>query len=102
MPATTLVDRPPVCPPAEASAAAIGDVAADRTPLHRSPVALRLGATTGVRARALALLGALARDFDEVFGLAARVTGAAATGAVTLAGTGATRGAGAAVRFGEL
>jgi hypothetical protein len=55
-----------------------------------------------VRARALALLGALARDFDEVFGLAARVTGAAATGAVTLAGTGATRGAGAAVRFGEL
>ena len=62
MPATTLLASPPDCPPAVASAVASGDAEADRTPLHRSPEALRLGVVTG--AAVFALLVVVARAFD--------------------------------------
>lgn len=49
-PSTTPLPSPPDCPPAVASAAEIGEVAADVTPLHRSLVALRVAAGAGAGA----------------------------------------------------
>lgn len=60
MPSATLVLMPVLRAPADASAAAMGDVLAEATPLHRSPVAL-LRVVAGV----LALLGAADRAVER-------------------------------------
>lgn len=60
MPTTTLDEVPAACPPADASAAASGEPAAERTPLHRSPVALRVAVAGAVFALAAAWCAFLA------------------------------------------
>lgn len=57
-PSTTPAPSPPDCPSAVASAAEIGDAADDLTPLHRSPVALRVAGAVA------AAVGPLLRDAD--------------------------------------
>ena len=102
MPATTPLASPPDCPPAVASAVASGDVEADRTPLHRSPVALRLGVVTGVLAGAFAVLRFVVRALDGALAIACAPLLLALTAVLCGANAGAvafavTREAGAAL-----
>lgn len=71
---------PPDCPPAVASAAEIGDAADDLTPLHRSPVALRVaGAVAAGALLRCAVLRGVAGALD-------RADAGCVAGAVALAG----------------
>lgn len=59
IPATTPPLSPPLCPPTAAAEASEGFAPAEATPLHRSPVALRVDAA-GAGLAAVARLGACA------------------------------------------
>lgn len=97
-PSTTPLPSPSDCPPAVASAAEIGEAADDPTPLHRSPVALRVEAAGAAVAGAAAAV--LPADGRAALAGAPELTGADwAAGAETLAEPslrGAVTGAGAA------
>jgi hypothetical protein len=90
--------------PAEASAAAIGEVLAEATPLHRSPVALlRVGAVVaallGALERALERLGARLAVAGAATAFADEAVGAEATGAEARGADAVAFAAGAGVRF---